>query len=57
MDTTTAIFAWIWALLMWCLTLTVAWKLGWNACLDKLEDERRWSRWLIRNEYNRRTKL
>lgn len=43
--------------LLWLATLVLAYGLGWVKGYEISEENHRWSRWFLRNEFNRRTRL
>lgn len=43
--------------LLWLATLVLAYGTGWVKGYEISEDKHRWSRWFLRNEFNRRTRL
>jgi len=43
--------------LFWLSTLVLAYGRGWLAGFYTSENNHRWSRWLLRNNYNRSTRL
>lgn len=46
-----------WALCVLAILVALAWSIGFNAGYERCREDERWTRWFLRREENRNTRI